>query len=399
MRYPAGVVEGRVGQLQLSGSVETKFAGKMSFAAFSVPVTLGSVFITAPVAVSPSRHRQQLNSFRRSSYQKRPSLSCQTAASTSPAPATLPYSRHIWKFNSFAVHYATAGAQPSNDSAPPIVLVHGFGANSQHWRRNLRPLADAGFRVYALDLLGFGLGDKPASNTPDADGQLVQYTFDYWTIQLRAFIREIVQPNSHRPVYLVANSIGCMVTMQLAVETPSMCAAQIFISPSLRQLNVRKRSWFQNLTAPLLMRLLSYRPLGAFFLNAIATPKQLRNVLCEAYAVTDCIDDQLIDILGTPAYTPGALDVFLAFIMYDTGPIPEDFLPLLTQPSLIIWGEEDRFEPFELGQALKHYSTVEAFVSLPAVGHCAHDENPEAVNELITNFANKHLQTSAVSES
>lgn len=139
------------------------------------------------------------------------------------------------------------------------------------------------------------------------------------------------------------------------------------------------------------MRILSYRPLAAYFLRSLARPQQLRCVLHAAYGRKDAVDDQLVTMLSRPAGTEGALDVFLAFIMYDDGPIPEDFLPLLCQPSLVIWGEEDRFEPFELGQALRHYSIVNRFVPMPGVGHCAHDEVPEEVNHLIADFVREHL--------
>ena len=235
-----------------------------------------------------------------------------------------------------------------------------------------------------MDLLGFGMSSKPAPGTSDSSSQPVTYRFEYWTEQLFRFIETIVKPS--QPVYLVANSIGAMVTLQLAVEHSSLVAAQVLISPSLRMLNVRKRSWLQDIAAPLLMNLLSYRPLGAFFLSSLAQPKQLRNVLESAYEVHERLDEELIEILGGPAKTDGALEVFLSFIMYDDGPIPEDFLPLLTQPTMVIWGRQDRFEPYELGQALKHYAAVEKFVTLEGVGHCAHDERPEEVNELIIRF-------------
>lgn len=289
-----------------------------------------------------------------------------------------------------------AGENDDSQTKPAMILVHGFGANCQHWRRNISQLAETGLRVYAMDLLGFGMGDKPSPGTIDADGEPVVYNFDYWTAQLQQFIDDIVQPHTKRPVFFVANSIGAMVTMQAAVQQPSVCAAQVFISPSLRQLNVRKRSWFQDITAPLLMKLLSYRPLGAFFLDSLAKPEQLRRVLLSAYQVGEAVDDQLLDILGKPAYTEGALEVFLAFIMYDDGPIPEDFLPVLEQPSMIIWGEDDQFEPFELGQAMRHYSIVEKFVGLPGVGHCAHDEKPEECNKLIGEFVQKHMDRANV---
>ncbi|KAI0565481.1 Alpha/beta hydrolase [Gracilaria domingensis] len=303
------------------------------------------------------------------------------------------YHLHTWDFRGFKLQYATAGVSSQTAELPALVLVHGFGANCQHWRRNLAPLASKNFRVFALDLIGFGMGEKPQPGKPDSHDNQVEYTFDYWTEQLRSFITTVVQPTG--AVYLVANSIGAMVTMQFSAQYPNLCAANVFISPSLRQLNVRKRSWLQDITAPLIMQVLAYRPLGSYFLNSIAKPKQLSNVLREAYGVHEAVDDELVNIIAKPALTEGALDVFLAFISYDEGPIPEDFLPALSQPSMVIWGVQDQFEPYELGQALRHYSTVQEFVGMEGVGHCAHDENPEEVNDLICKFFQRQLERSA----
>lgn len=298
-----------------------------------------------------------------------------------------------WNFRGATVEYLAASpTTPSDESLPAAVLVHGFGANCKHWRKNVYAIASRGYRVFAMDLLGFGMGDKPNPGTLDATGVPVAYDFDYWTAQLREFVRNVVQVHTKRPVFLVANSIGCIVTMQFAVEDPSACAAQVFISPAMRMLNVRKRSWLQNIIAPLLMKILAYRPFGAYFLESLSRPEQLRKVLYMAYGRTEAVDDSLVQALSQPARTPGALEVFLAFIMYDEGPIPEDFLPHLSMPSLILWGIEDTFEPYELGLAMKHYATVERFVSLPGVGHCAHDEEPETCNDAIVQFFQTHSE-------
>lgn len=40
------------------------------------------------------------------------------------------------------------------------MLVHGYGASSYHWRYNIPALADAGYKVFAVDLLGFGYSEK-----------------------------------------------------------------------------------------------------------------------------------------------------------------------------------------------------------------------------------------------
>jgi pimeloyl-ACP methyl ester carboxylesterase len=43
----------------------------------------------------------------------------------------------------------------------PVLLIHGFGASVGHWRNNIPAYAAAGYRTYAIDLLGFGGSDKP----------------------------------------------------------------------------------------------------------------------------------------------------------------------------------------------------------------------------------------------
>ncbi|CAN0563736.1 unnamed protein product, partial [Laminaria digitata] len=57
---------------------------------------------------------------------------------------------------------------------PALVLIHGFGASVYHWRYNIPALVDAGYRVLALDLLGFGLSDKP----------IVEYSAETWRDQV-----------------------------------------------------------------------------------------------------------------------------------------------------------------------------------------------------------------------
>eukprot|EP00178_Gracilaria_changii_P014474 TRINITY_DN407_c0_g1_i1.p1 TRINITY_DN407_c0_g1~~TRINITY_DN407_c0_g1_i1.p1 ORF type:complete len:374 (+),score=33.51 TRINITY_DN407_c0_g1_i1:1438-2559(+) len=372
----------------------------MSSSAFCASTPLQNLLVRPPVLYSFRGHHKSSAALRQKVHQPKtpnrlsPQCVQEAIRITSTESTQANYRLHTWSFRGFNLFYAMAGVSPHTKAFPTLVLVHGFGANCQHWRHNLAPLASKGFRVFALDLIGFGMGDKPLPGKPDSHQLQVEYTFDYWTEQLRTFITTIVRPTG--AVFLVSNSIGSMVTMQFSAQYPDLCAANVFISPSLRQLNVRKRSWLQDITAPLLMQMLAYRPLGSYFLNSLAKPKQLLNVLRKAYEVHEAVDSELIDMISKPALTEGALDVFLAFISYDDGPIPEDFLPVLAQPSMVIWGVEDQFEPYELGQGLRHYSTVQEFVGMEGVGHCAHDENPEEVNDLIYKFVQKQLQKKAL---
>jgi pimeloyl-ACP methyl ester carboxylesterase len=50
---------------------------------------------------------------------------------------------------------------------PPVLLLHGasLGSSADVFRRNLTPLADAGFRAIAFDSPGFGLSDVPEDHS------------------------------------------------------------------------------------------------------------------------------------------------------------------------------------------------------------------------------------------
>lgn len=113
----------------------------------------------------------------------------------------------------------------------------------------------------------------------------------------------------------------------------------------------------------------------------------------QCYHDTSAVTDELVQIILQPGLEPGAADVFLEFICYSDGPLPEELLPqiqvrketshlnlyhslvifesFLNQcPVLIAWGDKDPWEPIELGKSYANFDAVEDFVVLPNVGHC-----------------------------
>ena len=69
------------------------------------------------------------------------------------------------------------------------------------------------------------------------------------------------------------------------------------------------------------------------------------------------------------AIQPGAVEVFLDFISYSGGPLPEELLPQISSPVSILWGEADPWEPIELGRAYADYDCVEEFIPLPGASY------------------------------
>lgn len=100
----------------------------------------------------------------------------------------------FWRWKGFLIRYVEEG-QSSNglDSKPPLLLVHGFGASSQHFRRSLRVLKER-YHVFALDLIGFGRSEKPPT----------QYTQALWEKLLWDFVVDVIR----QPVFVAGNSIG-----------------------------------------------------------------------------------------------------------------------------------------------------------------------------------------------
>ena len=113
---------------------------------------------------------------------------------------------------------------------------------------------------------------------------------------------------------------------------------------------------------------------------AQARPFPLRNPLSHLPdAESDCL---MLSSLPTPTWSdahrwlsqPSAQihQVFLDFISYSGGPLPEDLLPQLSRekcPVLIAWGEKDPWEPMNEGRRLYGgQPCVEDFIVLKGVG-------------------------------
>ena len=88
-----------------------------------------------------------------------------TAFSTTPIPGK------YWQWRGHNIYYVQAGK--SQLQHPPLLLVHGFGASTDHWRKNIAQLRHD-FEVWAIDLLGFGRSAKPK----------LEYGGDLWRDQI-----------------------------------------------------------------------------------------------------------------------------------------------------------------------------------------------------------------------
>jgi pimeloyl-ACP methyl ester carboxylesterase len=299
-----------------------------------------------------------------------------------------PVRSHAWQWRGHNIFYQSASTPANNQdreasSKPALVLIHGFGASSGHWRKNMPALAEVG-RVFAIDLIGFGASDKPVPP------QQIEYTFETWGAQVVDFCREVVGADVDHRAILVGNSIGAVVAMQAAILAPEMVQKTVLINCSLRLLQETKQltlPWYRRTGARLMQRVLSNRAIAKLFFDLMRRPQTVRKILLQAYINPAAVDQELLDILLAPAQDPNAVDVFMAFVNYSQGPTPEELLAKLPCEAIVLWGELDPWEPIELGQEFTNFDCVKEFIPLPGVGHCPQDEAPELVNPILKRIA------------
>ena len=270
-----------------------------------------------------------------------------------------------------------------------VLLVHGFGASWRHWRHTIPALSAAGFRVHALDLLGFGASAKPPSNLP-GDTPLegaVNYGFDLWAEQVVDYCSARIGPV---PLQLVGNSIGGVVALnaaRLMQEQGTPPEQVVLIDCAQRALDGKRLAELpplQRWSRPLLMATVRQRWLIRGLFQLLARPAVVRQVLAQAYPSGANVDGELVDLLFQPSRDLGAPESFRGFVNLFNDRLAPQLLAELDLPVRMLWGEADPWEPVaEARRWAATYSCVRELRELPGLGHCPHDEAPDLVNPIL----------------
>ena len=287
------------------------------------------------------------------------------------------FADRFWTWRDYQIGYCAEGLDENLDK-PTIVLIHGFGASVGHWRKNVPILAQK-FRVYAIDLIGFGSSAQPKPSE-------LAYTFETWGQQVADFVNEVVGDRA----ILVGNSIGAVVAMQSAIYAPELIVKTVLINCSLRLLQEQNQldmPWFKRVGVKAVQNILGNRVIAKLFFDQVRNRRSVKQILSQAYFHKEAVTEELVDILIKPAQNPNAVDVFMAFVRYSQGPRPEDLLAILPCDALVLWGDRDPWEPIELGRkSFTKFACVKEFIDIPNAGHCPQDEVPEIVNDILLKF-------------
>ena len=300
-----------------------------------------------------------------------------------------------WRYKDNIVHFRVTG----EESNPPILLIHGFGASSDHWRNNAEILALEGYRVFGIDLVGFGKSEqKFNSEIKYLDNQI-------WAAQLASFLDEIVDIQTNGKVILIGNSLGALTALTMLSERPEQIKTVIaaplpepvFINP----IKFSLPSWLEKIKSFLIKLFFHLFPLE-ILVNLISRTKLITFALQSAYFRSISNDISLKRLVTVPAKRVNASKALRAMCIGMSnrptsakGPsIIEKIKTLPNRPPiLLIWGKQDKLIPIFLAKKLIKLHPWLKLSVIDNAGHCLHDELPNHFNQIVLKWL-KNLKTS-----
>ena len=211
----------------------------------------------------------------------------------------------------------------------PVVMVHGGGPGASGefaWRNNITAIGEHG-RGIALDLLGYGLTDKPSD---------VEYSHQTLVNHLAEFVDALCLDT----LYLTGNSMGAYVAAKYAVDHPERVKKLLLVGSG----NIATAMGLEMPVSPGLQKLAEYD----------GTKESLRGILEQLMHHPEHITDEQLEARHRHAQLPGVLEAQKSFLNYFRHRLKEDpgqaqlfdlryRLPQLAIPIRFIWGRHDVF--------------------------------------------------------
>jgi pimeloyl-ACP methyl ester carboxylesterase len=252
----------------------------------------------------------------------------------------------------------------------PLLLVHGVyaGASSFEFRKNFEELSK-GFRVYALDLLGCGMSQRPSR----------RYGTEDVTSQVEDFVRDEIGGSAH----LVASSLSAALVVPAAVRSPRLFEKLVLICPTgYGTLDHRSGR-----LGDVIYGLFFTPVLGNTLYHALVSRRGIRYYLRGmTYHDADLVTEELIEDYYRISHQPGARYFPAAFVSGKLNLGVADLWPRVPQRTLICWGLEARTAPVREAQRFVQHNPRSEPRIFKDAGLLPHDERAETFNEEIRTF-------------
>lgn len=251
----------------------------------------------------------------------------------------------------------------------PVVLLHGGGPGASgisNYSRNIDALS-ASYRVIVPDMPGYGRSTKYVDHRDP---------FGYLADSIRGMLDEMGIPQAH----LVGNSYGGAAALRLALDTPHRADKLVLMGPG-------GIGTTRGLPTPGLKSLLGYYAGQGPSREKLAT--FIRNYL--VYDGTS-VPDELIDlryqasldpqvVADPPLRRPSGLRTLWRMDL-----TRDKRLRQLTNPTLVLWGRDDKVNRPTGGPLLLNTMPNAELVMTSHTGHWMQWERAELFNELVSDF-------------
>ncbi len=229
------------------------------------------------------------------------------------------------------LHFTTLG------DGPPLVFVHGLAGSTNWWRRNTRTLSKS-FKVYLIDLPGFGRSKLPC-------------TLDEVIASLPAWLDRM----GLERVFLVGHSMGGYVSLHLAATRPERVARLALLDSVGVPINAPLHQMARRMLAGIRYSSPTFFPTIVHDGLRTGLPRLLR--LAQ-------------EILTVDART---------------------MMSKVEAPTLVLWGTNDTVLPPALGVEMASRIPRATLEWIPRAGHNAMADHPALVNRHLVRFFHQGL--------
>lgn len=249
---------------------------------------------------------------------------------------------------------------------PLVFLLHGMPSWSFLWRKAIPPLLEAGCRVVAPDLLGFGRSDKPTN--------VADYTYPRHV----AAIEELLDSLGAERVHFVLHDWGGPIGTLVAANNTDRIASTTLMDTGFNTGDFKMSEQWQAFRS--FVATAEELPIGFLIKGAVA--RELTDDVFAAYEAPFPTEQSKAGARAFPPMIPTSTDHPDA----KEGQAALEVFAAGTWPKLVLWADKDPVLPRKLGDVLSARIGAGSAITIEDAGHFLQEDAGEEIGERIANF-------------
>ncbi len=278
--------------------------------------------------------------------------------------------------NGLRLHHVEAVPSSADRTGPLVILLHGFPEFWYSWRHQFPALAGAGFRAIAPDLRGYNLSDRPRGVHP---------------YRIEALVEDVVgligRAGAGRAV-LVGHDWGGLIAWYVAMRRPEVVERLVVLNaphPAVFARELRTPAQLARSSYQFFFQLPRLPEATLRARDYAAVRRTLRRDPVHPGAFTGEDIARYVAALDRPGALTATINYYRA--AYRRNPLRalREIRPV-TMPTLLIWGERDRFLGLGLTRGLDRWAPDLRLVRIPDASHWVQNDTPGRVNDALLAF-------------